>query len=175
MIRRPPRSTLSSSSAASDVYKRQVQDIARPQPRGGTTQLGTHTHTHTHLLACFQLPISVTRPPTGGSEFSLYVQLQASMMDVMQSHGMPVITDRWSWPGLGKSKGFHSSPEYTSRCLGLCQWRLFILRFTGTLYPHRCTQKSTPARKMDNSQMLIRLITNIPRPPMKDVPCSRSP
>src|SRR5664279_776950 len=26
MIRRPPRSTLSSSSAASDVYKRQVQD-----------------------------------------------------------------------------------------------------------------------------------------------------
>ena len=27
MIRRPPRSTLSSSSAASDVYKRQVQDI----------------------------------------------------------------------------------------------------------------------------------------------------
>src|SRR5674536_214 len=27
MIRRPPRSTLSSSSAASDVYKRQVQDF----------------------------------------------------------------------------------------------------------------------------------------------------
>eukprot|EP00658_Telonema_sp_P-2_P022701 TRINITY_DN1907_c0_g1_i13.p1 TRINITY_DN1907_c0_g1~~TRINITY_DN1907_c0_g1_i13.p1 ORF type:complete len:118 (+),score=55.10 TRINITY_DN1907_c0_g1_i13:127-480(+) len=26
MIRRPPRSTLSSSSAASDVYKRQIQD-----------------------------------------------------------------------------------------------------------------------------------------------------
>src|SRR5664280_2464831 len=29
MIRRPPRSTLSSSSAASDVYKRQVEDIIR--------------------------------------------------------------------------------------------------------------------------------------------------
>ena len=29
MIRRPPRSTLSSSSAASDVYKRQAQDWAR--------------------------------------------------------------------------------------------------------------------------------------------------
>src|SRR5664280_3730993 len=27
MIRRPPRSTLSSSSAASDVYKRQVTDL----------------------------------------------------------------------------------------------------------------------------------------------------
>src|SRR5674536_242778 len=29
MIRRPPRSTLSSSSAASDVYKRQIQDRAK--------------------------------------------------------------------------------------------------------------------------------------------------
>src|SRR5664279_3108616 len=28
MIRRPPRSTLSSSSAASDVYKRQISSIA---------------------------------------------------------------------------------------------------------------------------------------------------
>src|SRR5674536_290534 len=33
MIRRPPRSTLSSSSAASDVYKRQAVDHA-PQHRG---------------------------------------------------------------------------------------------------------------------------------------------
>eukprot|EP00658_Telonema_sp_P-2_P004644 TRINITY_DN11722_c0_g1_i15.p1 TRINITY_DN11722_c0_g1~~TRINITY_DN11722_c0_g1_i15.p1 ORF type:complete len:100 (-),score=16.54 TRINITY_DN11722_c0_g1_i15:553-852(-) len=32
MIRRPPRSTLSSSSAASDVYKRQVQGV-QPAPR----------------------------------------------------------------------------------------------------------------------------------------------
>src|SRR5664279_4503280 len=30
MIRRPPRSTLSSSSAASDVYKRQFEDLAAP-------------------------------------------------------------------------------------------------------------------------------------------------
>src|SRR5665648_430945 len=29
MIRRPPRSTLSSSSAASDVYKRQGNDVAK--------------------------------------------------------------------------------------------------------------------------------------------------
>ena len=33
MIRRPPRSTLSSSSAASDVYKRQVTMFALPQKR----------------------------------------------------------------------------------------------------------------------------------------------
>ena len=30
MIRRPPRSTLSSSSAASDVYKRQVSAVVNP-------------------------------------------------------------------------------------------------------------------------------------------------
>eukprot|EP00658_Telonema_sp_P-2_P050692 TRINITY_DN38710_c0_g1_i1.p1 TRINITY_DN38710_c0_g1~~TRINITY_DN38710_c0_g1_i1.p1 ORF type:complete len:273 (+),score=66.46 TRINITY_DN38710_c0_g1_i1:54-872(+) len=33
MIRRPPRSTLSSSSAASDVYKRQVREQIRGDPR----------------------------------------------------------------------------------------------------------------------------------------------
>eukprot|EP00658_Telonema_sp_P-2_P039884 TRINITY_DN284_c0_g1_i1.p1 TRINITY_DN284_c0_g1~~TRINITY_DN284_c0_g1_i1.p1 ORF type:complete len:124 (-),score=8.13 TRINITY_DN284_c0_g1_i1:171-542(-) len=33
MIRRPPRSTLSSSSAASDVYKRQVQHQRAPEVR----------------------------------------------------------------------------------------------------------------------------------------------
>src|SRR5664279_4334154 len=41
MIRRPPRSTLSSSSAASDVYKRQVlaaPPIRRPAAHGGEDQ-----------------------------------------------------------------------------------------------------------------------------------------
>eukprot|EP00658_Telonema_sp_P-2_P020526 TRINITY_DN1811_c0_g1_i4.p1 TRINITY_DN1811_c0_g1~~TRINITY_DN1811_c0_g1_i4.p1 ORF type:complete len:105 (-),score=47.59 TRINITY_DN1811_c0_g1_i4:249-563(-) len=38
MIRRPPRSTLSSSSAASDVYKRQVVDII---PQGEDVELET--------------------------------------------------------------------------------------------------------------------------------------
>eukprot|EP00658_Telonema_sp_P-2_P020663 TRINITY_DN18187_c0_g1_i1.p1 TRINITY_DN18187_c0_g1~~TRINITY_DN18187_c0_g1_i1.p1 ORF type:complete len:101 (-),score=38.45 TRINITY_DN18187_c0_g1_i1:244-546(-) len=36
MIRRPPRSTLSSSSAASDVYKRQILDAAKT---GGKLQI----------------------------------------------------------------------------------------------------------------------------------------
>src|SRR5664280_3781414 len=35
MIRRPPRSTLSSSSAASDVYKRQRVDLRRFERRPG--------------------------------------------------------------------------------------------------------------------------------------------
>ena len=37
MIRRPPRSTLDRSSAASDVYKRQLEDhelVAHPEPGG---------------------------------------------------------------------------------------------------------------------------------------------
>src|SRR5674536_45085 len=37
MIRRPPRSTLSSSSAASDVYKRQRRNRAPPMPPASTT------------------------------------------------------------------------------------------------------------------------------------------
>ena len=34
MIRRPPRSTLDRSSAASDVYKRQLQDMVEKQING---------------------------------------------------------------------------------------------------------------------------------------------
>src|SRR5664280_3716442 len=38
MIRRPPRSTLASSSAASDVYKRQIQDIVKTIVDKGKSQ-----------------------------------------------------------------------------------------------------------------------------------------
>src|SRR5674536_406734 len=41
MIRRPPRSTLSSSSAASDVYKRQERDVLLPTI--ASTELTTST------------------------------------------------------------------------------------------------------------------------------------
>src|SRR5674536_273133 len=65
MIRRPPRATLSSSSAASDVYKRQVQgepgDLAAPgaappqqQQRGplvGVGQLFDGVHERVELVA----------------------------------------------------------------------------------------------------------------------------
>ena len=39
MIRRPPRSTLDRSSAASDVYKRQDLALTRPVWRGGAFRL----------------------------------------------------------------------------------------------------------------------------------------
>src|SRR5665648_1267242 len=45
MIRRPPRSTLSSSSAASDVYKRQVRALHQHLAR-----LGEHTDLRVDLL-----------------------------------------------------------------------------------------------------------------------------
>src|SRR5674536_55220 len=49
MIRRPPRSTLSSSSAASDVYKRQLLESLRErQGRGGLTRRGPPGLTHGH-------------------------------------------------------------------------------------------------------------------------------
>ena len=38
MIRRPPRSTLDRSSAASDVYKRQVEDLAAGGGVGGDAE-----------------------------------------------------------------------------------------------------------------------------------------
>ena len=40
MIRRPPRSTLDRSSAASDVYKRQVGKVAGCQVTEGSVQRG---------------------------------------------------------------------------------------------------------------------------------------
>src|SRR5674536_378231 len=59
MIRRPPRSTLSSSSAASDVYKRQVPGPAQRLPRtgqGGSAVSPQRRHrrgavSYTHLRA----------------------------------------------------------------------------------------------------------------------------
>ena len=44
MIRRPPRSTLSSSSAASDVYKRQVYHSSRYRPYDNITLLLYRVH-----------------------------------------------------------------------------------------------------------------------------------
>eukprot|EP00658_Telonema_sp_P-2_P008137 TRINITY_DN13052_c0_g1_i5.p1 TRINITY_DN13052_c0_g1~~TRINITY_DN13052_c0_g1_i5.p1 ORF type:complete len:259 (+),score=21.80 TRINITY_DN13052_c0_g1_i5:77-853(+) len=43
MIRRPPRSTLSSSSAASDVYKRQANSGGKPPRRGSRSVTFTHS------------------------------------------------------------------------------------------------------------------------------------
>ena len=44
MIRRPPRSTLDRSSAASDVYKRQRDECARGQPASESVQADAEAH-----------------------------------------------------------------------------------------------------------------------------------
>src|SRR5665648_1105702 len=52
MIRRPPRSTLSSSSAASDVYKRQgLLDGLRVRGSEGCSTVGDSPVSYTHLRA----------------------------------------------------------------------------------------------------------------------------
>src|SRR5664280_3442482 len=53
MIRRPPRSTLSSSSAASDVYKRQILDRVSQecQRHGGALVLLWHNRYWSNLYA----------------------------------------------------------------------------------------------------------------------------
>src|SRR5664280_3716921 len=46
MIRRPPRSTLSSSSAASDVYKRQKEDVMVPENAAAAAPRPSNSASH---------------------------------------------------------------------------------------------------------------------------------
>ena len=57
MIRRPPRSTLSSSSAASDVYKRQIVLCAKFYPYTGTT---THLAQYNAALETLEKKLEFT-------------------------------------------------------------------------------------------------------------------
>eukprot|EP00656_Telonema_subtile_P003292 TRINITY_DN11505_c0_g1_i2.p1 TRINITY_DN11505_c0_g1~~TRINITY_DN11505_c0_g1_i2.p1 ORF type:complete len:173 (-),score=27.63 TRINITY_DN11505_c0_g1_i2:415-933(-) len=59
MIRRPPRSTLSSSSAASDVYKRQADSIAHPGSFFGMTEFGSDTYLRDQALNIFNYSLTV--------------------------------------------------------------------------------------------------------------------
>ena len=64
MIRRPPRSTLSSSSAASDVYKRQVQRIALNSSTSPSRSPTRHHRNATvdYLPLYSPPPVSVNNP-----------------------------------------------------------------------------------------------------------------
>src|SRR5664279_1945726 len=63
MIRRPPRSTLSSSSAASDVYKRQVGGVAVHQH----VDVGLHVGEHAPHHVAFALALFLVNLGTGGA------------------------------------------------------------------------------------------------------------
>ena len=76
MIRRPPRSTLDRSSAASDVYKRQGHSVAVGQPGfiefgAGLDELGCLIGVHESR--CKKNEVAVRRasycPPLGGEPF----------------------------------------------------------------------------------------------------------
>eukprot|EP00656_Telonema_subtile_P055839 TRINITY_DN8772_c0_g2_i1.p1 TRINITY_DN8772_c0_g2~~TRINITY_DN8772_c0_g2_i1.p1 ORF type:complete len:107 (+),score=20.40 TRINITY_DN8772_c0_g2_i1:87-407(+) len=73
MIRRPPRSTLSSSSAASDVYKRQVstQSTGRSDPH-------TMNQSRAIVLGFTSITIAAVAASSG---YPLYVNYQLGLQD----------------------------------------------------------------------------------------------
>src|SRR5664280_3831752 len=86
MIRRPPRSTLSSSSAASDVYKRQDLRPAGPRPR----RIAMITR-HTELAArCVQ----AAGDPADGADRWSAVLARIGVTDVQADDYWPVLAGR---------------------------------------------------------------------------------
>eukprot|EP00658_Telonema_sp_P-2_P072956 TRINITY_DN62025_c0_g1_i1.p1 TRINITY_DN62025_c0_g1~~TRINITY_DN62025_c0_g1_i1.p1 ORF type:complete len:100 (-),score=19.82 TRINITY_DN62025_c0_g1_i1:167-466(-) len=77
MIRRPPRSTLSSSSAASDVYKRQVQS-----PRTATSALAA---TDNNIVPVASSLRPESPPPVVGPRRSITFTKAASELSVHSS------------------------------------------------------------------------------------------
>src|SRR5664280_2541212 len=81
MIRRPPRSTLSSSSAASDVYKRQAQGWIRfvlaptNSRRSGLKSRASKGELFNSLLVPF-LRIGSRKPELHGSPFRHWLRLR---------------------------------------------------------------------------------------------------
>src|SRR5450756_2484528 len=79
MIRRPPRSTQSRSSAASDVYKRQVQDatyrISQAAASAGSLQelYGRIHHIITELMPSENLYLALRDPETGFITYPYYI------------------------------------------------------------------------------------------------------
>ena len=62
MIRRPPRSTQSRSSAASDVYKRQQQSYRKNKKGVVFLKHSVYIHTQSLQLAYRRLAIAPARP-----------------------------------------------------------------------------------------------------------------
>ena len=93
MMRRPPRSTLDRSSAASDVYKRQVQnrDYVRTALAKGATPLRVGL---VHVLPNAAVPI-----------FTIVILHFSHLLA-----GAVIIETLFDWPGLGLSLIHISEP-----------------------------------------------------------------
>eukprot|EP00656_Telonema_subtile_P052924 TRINITY_DN750_c0_g1_i2.p1 TRINITY_DN750_c0_g1~~TRINITY_DN750_c0_g1_i2.p1 ORF type:complete len:248 (-),score=32.68 TRINITY_DN750_c0_g1_i2:22-765(-) len=76
MIRRPPRSTLSSSSAASDVYKRQVST----QSTGGTNSQDHGPDVHSTRMMRARVPPKMLSPRNAWVALACYWALGAAVM-----------------------------------------------------------------------------------------------
>src|SRR5664279_4964234 len=81
MIRRPPRATLSSSSAASDVYKRQVAnsaDLAQPVPFSAASSIAAPKHANVvragEALAAAEYALYQEMSPVQGSLLDAYLR-----------------------------------------------------------------------------------------------------
>src|SRR5665648_1295342 len=94
MIRRPPRSTLSSSSAASDVYKRQAVENVKPLIEVKSRRVGGAT---------YQVPIEVRadrrvslairwiiKHSKARSEKSMDGKLAAELLDAANNRGTSI-------------------------------------------------------------------------------------
>src|SRR5664280_3802019 len=97
MIRRPPRSTLSSSSAASDVYKRQSLPTRRVE--SGTKQRQVRCRAPVRLWLLLSGSDATTSPPH-------HIRVRTAPPDrpdelaarqgIYALFGMDVLVDRWS-------------------------------------------------------------------------------
>src|SRR5665648_679149 len=85
MIRRPPRSTLSSSSAASDVYKRQGVDLNRfpglPEHALTMKDLADAHRLRTHVIGCLETA-DVTDDPEEKQQLLTFVVVGAGFSGV---------------------------------------------------------------------------------------------
>src|SRR5664279_318317 len=107
MIRRPPRSTLSSSSAASDVYKRQVPDSTHRPP--GVEQEAAH--------GGFEVEIGC--PPSRLPKLRhdlLDRNLESAIQPVVQPelHKSPLCSSQLA---VGTSKESRTIAPLTTRCV----------------------------------------------------------
>src|SRR5664280_3921854 len=91
MIRRPPRSTLSSSSAASDVYKRQGVEVALQQCHGAAGHAEVIDET---LL--LQLDQRVDRTTRCGRlvEGDPFGVVQVQQLDVVEAEALHALLER---------------------------------------------------------------------------------
>src|SRR5665811_2360607 len=101
MIRRPPRSTRVRSSAASDVYKRQVDDEMRDVPRDGITMGEIIMRGNNVMTGYYADPEATASAFRGGwfhsgdlgvSHSDGYIQLRDRAKDIIISGGENIST-----------------------------------------------------------------------------------